>query len=130
MNKNIRREYLAEAKKRMKSGYWQEVVLRRNSDVNSAIINGGNPEQILERYRREIHNTFGSKALPYRDEEKLFEKVKHMHAEAEVIPNPIGQLTDQNYYNSLDESGRERYIFELSAVYRRLVAKLNETKKN
>lgn len=130
MDKNKKREYLQEAKKRMKSGYWQEVVIRRNNELNTARMNGDNPERVIAKYRRELYSTFGSKALPYKDEDKLFEKIKLMHESSTVVTDPIGRLTDVNYYNSLDESDRERYVLELANAYRRLKARLNDTEHN
>ncbi len=130
MDKIKKREYLQEAKKRMKSGYWQEVVIRRNNELNTARLNGDNPERIIAKYRHELYSTFGSKVLPYKDEDKLFEKIKLMHASPTVVTDPIGRLTDVNYYNSLDESDRERYVLELANAYRRLKARLNDNEYN
>ena len=130
MDKSKKREYLQEAKKRMKSGYWQEVVIRRNNELNTARLNGDNPERVIAKYRHELYSTFGSKALPYTDEDKLFEKIKLMHQSTSVVTDPIGRLTDVNYYNSLDESDRERYVLELANAYRRLKARLNDTEHN
>ena len=120
MDRNTRRAYVDEAKKRMKSGYWQDVLIQRNESIENSTEKGGNCERALSEYNMKLRRTFESKCLPYKDEETLIEKIRQLDTGGSIVTNPIGMLTDKKHFDSLDEFGRERYIFELAAAYRRI----------
>lgn len=61
-------------------------------------------------------------------EEEMYHIVKSMLEEDELVTNPIAKLMDKDYYESLDEQGKSRYILELSNVYLRLRSRYYESK--
>ena len=46
------KEYAKEAKTRMKSGFWDDVKTKRQSDVETAAIQGKNTDVVFCEYRR------------------------------------------------------------------------------
>jgi hypothetical protein len=50
------------------------------------------------------------------EEDPLFDKVKKL-LESEDVMNPLSELTDNKYFNSLNETEKERYIMDISKRY-------------
>lgn len=48
----------------------------------------------------------------------LYKKVCQILESDEVITNPIMELIDKDYYNSLSSEAKQKYIFDLSDKYR------------
>lgn len=75
-----------------------------------------------------LNKKFG--ILSNNQDEKLYQKVCQMLSENKDIRNPITYLMDNEYYNSLNERGKERYFFELIDKYNKLKIRFeNEQKK-
>lgn len=53
-------------------------------------------------------------------EQELYEKVCRLLEKEEVVINPIKELVDYKYYNSLSLEARQKYIFELSEQYKNM----------
>jgi len=53
-------------------------------------------------------------------EQELYSKVCRILSREEVVVNPIKELMDNKYYNSLTMEGKQRYIIELSEKYKEL----------
>lgn len=53
-------------------------------------------------------------------EQELYGKVCKMLSSAEIIINPIKELVDNKYYNTLSIEGKQKYIFDLSAKYKEM----------
>jgi len=51
-------------------------------------------------------------------EQELYEKVCKLLERDEIIINPIRELVDYKYYNSLSVEARQKYIFDLSEKYK------------
>ena len=102
------------AKQRLKMGYWESV--RRDecaSDVDSGrqVSDGGKI--------RIMRDMSAGNRISARDE-KMYQKVCEILDRDEATINPIGQLIDEELYNSLDPAARGRYILELSKKFREL----------
>ena len=54
-----------------------------------------------------------------RDEEKeeFYKRVKKLLLEEGEVPNAIGRLTDEKYFNSLSYDEKQRYTLSLSEKY-------------
>lgn len=78
-----------QAKARIKSGYWTKV---KNNKL----------EQIKQSSK------FDS---------EMYEIVASIIESDEVVTNPIAKLMKVEYYNSLSEEGKTRYVLELSRKY-------------
>ena len=51
-------------------------------------------------------------------EQELYERVCRLLEKDEVIINPIQELVDHKYYNSLSFEAKQKYIFDLSEKYK------------
>ena len=51
-------------------------------------------------------------------EQELYEKVCKLLDREEVVINPIRELVDYKYYNSLTLEAKQKYIFDLSEKYK------------
>jgi len=109
------------AKQRMKMGYWQEMMKKREAMLNKA---GGcnNAHAVRQVQRAEIArdaNVIINNPLINRDE-SLFIKVKEILDEDEFVANPIGRLVDSERLVDMDDAAKQRYILELSHKYKEL----------
>ena len=53
-------------------------------------------------------------------EQELYEKVCKILESEEVVINPIKELVDYKYYNSLSLEAKQKYIFDLSEQYKNM----------
>ena len=53
-------------------------------------------------------------------EQELYNRVCRLLERDEVIINPIQELIDRKYYNSLSLEAKQKYIFDLSEKYKEL----------
>ena len=51
-------------------------------------------------------------------EQELYEKVCKLLEREEIVINPIKELVDYKYYNSLSLESKQKYIFDLSEQYK------------
>lgn len=60
---------------------------------------------------------------------RLYERVIDILDAYDIITNPLARLTDYEYYKSLDEEAKARYIYGLSTIYVYLKERYNKEKK-
>ena len=65
------------------------------------------------------HLSYSKLAYSDRDQE-LFKKVCKMLDEDKIIINPINELIDKKYYDTLSLESKQRYILDLSDKYREM----------
>ena len=53
-------------------------------------------------------------------EQELYNRVCKLLEKEEVIINPIQELIDYKYYNSLSLEAKQNYVFELSEKYKQM----------
>ncbi|MBQ8844993.1 MAG: hypothetical protein IJ008_03140 [Clostridia bacterium] len=63
-------------------------------------------------------------------DEKFSEKVRTLLEKEEEIINPIKLLMDENYFNKLDENGKERYLLKTIDNFTRLKNEIEKEKEN
>ena len=51
-------------------------------------------------------------------EQELYEKVCKILSREEIVINPIKELVDYKYYNTLSLEAKQKYIFDLSEQYK------------
>ena len=56
-------------------------------------------------------------------EQELYEKVCRILEREEVVINPIKELVDYKYYNTLSLEAKQKYIFDLSEQYKTMKIK-------
>ena len=102
------------AKQRLKMGYWESV---RRDETASGV--GESRQDTTGGRMRIMHDVSDGSRVSARDE-KMYQKVCEILDRDEATINPIGQLIDDELYNSLDPAARGRYILELSNKFREL----------
>lgn len=60
---------------------------------------------------------------------RLYERVIDILDANDIVTNPLARLTDYEYYKSLDEEAKARYIYGLSTIYVYLKERYNKEKK-
>ncbi len=76
--------------------------------------------------RMKNYNKNGLNHLPYsklaysEQDEALYKKICKLLEEDRIIINPINELVDKKYYNTLSIEGKQRYIFDLSDKYKQM----------
>ena len=63
-------------------------------------------------------------------EQELYEKVCKLLERDEVIINPIKELVDYKYYNSLSIDAKQKYIFDLSEKYKTMKLRYEKEHSN
>ena len=110
------------AKQRLKMGYWNKLDKEREEFLKREGNSLENERKIKEiqraRFIRENIECINKSEITER--EKMYVKVCEILDSDEDTCNPIGQLVDYDKYNSLDESGKQRYILWLSKEYNEL----------
>ncbi|MBQ8615211.1 MAG: hypothetical protein IJ415_01425 [Clostridia bacterium] len=53
-------------------------------------------------------------------EQELYEKVCKILEREEIVINPIKELVDYKYYNTLSLEAKQKYIFDLSEKYKNM----------
>ena len=56
-------------------------------------------------------------------EQELYERVCKILSRDEIVINPIQELVDHKYYNSLSLESKQKYIFDLSEKYKQMKAR-------
>lgn len=60
------------------------------------------------------------KACASEREKELYNKVCRILSSDQIVINPIKELVDNKYYNSLSLDAKQRYIYELSEKYKEM----------
>ena len=106
-----------DAKKRMKSGFWENSKTDMQEIVSRAEKNGLNKGKV-ERYYTEKLSSTVKKDTDEKDEE-FYRRVTQMLLTEGEVSDAIGRLTDKEYYLSLSFEERQRYTLSLSERYLR-----------
>lgn len=120
------RDYAKEAKKRMKTGFWQEQQVIIKEKTEKAEQEGLPASKVVEYYKRKIdrmvHNNDPA-------EEAFYLKVKKILDEEGEIAGIIGRLTDKEAFDKLTYEQKQRYTLELSERYRKARERYYEEKE-
>ena len=112
------KEYAKEAKTRMKSGFWDDVKTKRQSDVETAAIQGKNTDVVFCEYREVLKRKIFDPDS--KEDEELYRKVCGLLSQNSVVINPIGALADKEKMRAMSESAKQHYIFELSKKFKEM----------
>lgn len=108
------KEYAKDAKRRLKSSFWQDYKTKVNNEVTKAEELGESTSKVVEYYQSKVSITVkGVRA----DEEEFYLKVKNLLSIYGEVSDAIGRLTDKEYFNTLTYEQKQRYTLELSAKY-------------
>lgn len=113
-----------EAKKRLKSRFWEDYRKEVESGVKKAEEEGLATLGVENYFRKMIVRTVNRSAA---DEEMFYAEVKNMlDEEGEKPSDALDRLMDKKLFYSLDYVQRERYLFVLSEKYLRCLARYDE----
>ena len=108
------KQYAKEAKKRLKSSFWQEYKNNVKNGVIKAEEDGTSPSKVVEYYQSKASVTVrGIKS----EDEEFYLKVKELLLNVGEVSDAIGRLTDKEYFNTLTYEQKQRYTFEISSKY-------------
>ena len=114
MSDKTLKEYAKEAKRRLKSSFWQDYKSKVNYEISKAQETGESPSKIVEYYQSKVSVTVrGVKT----DEEEFYNKVKLLLSTCGEVSDDIGRLTDKEYFNTLNYEQKQRYTLDLSQKY-------------
>lgn len=117
------KEYCKQAKKRLKSGFWQNYQKDLDEGIKRAEKAGISTSKVKEYYAERV-----SENIKNREEakEEFYLKVKKILMEEGEIPNAIGRLTDVEYFNKLSYEEKQRYTLSLSEKYLQAVERFRK----
>lgn len=125
------RDLANSAKKRLKSGYWQDMYDKRDEAINRAIEEGESPTMLCINLRKELKNNFSSDRLRYENEDnyrKIIENILDEESATDtnsgIVSDAIGRLIDVKKYEQMTAQERERYVLFLSKIYLDLKGKI------
>lgn len=108
------KQYAKEAKKRMKSTFWQDYKSKVQTGIIKAEEEGTNKSKVVEYYQSKVAVTIrGVKS----EDEEFYIKVKDLLSTVGDVSDAIGRLTDKEYFNSLSYDAKQRYLLEISNKY-------------
>ena len=112
-NKSLK-QYAKEAKKRLKSSFWQDYKSNIQTGMDKAEEDGTSKSKVVEYYQSKAAVTIrGIKT----EDEDFYLKVKNLLLTVGDVSDAIGRLTDKDYFSTLSYDGKQRYLLELSNKY-------------
>ena len=112
-NKSLK-QYAKEAKKRLKSSFWQDYKSNIQTGIDKAEEDGTYKSTVVEYYQSKAAVTIrGVKT----EDEDFYLKVKDLLLTVGDVSDAIGRLTDKDYFTTLSYDGKQRYLLELSNKY-------------
>lgn len=106
--------YAKEAKKRLKSSFWQNYKNRIDNEISIALADGVSVSKVKEYYQTKATVTI--RGIDSNDE-PFYLKVKELLNTYGEVSDALGRLTDKEYYETLSYDQKQRYNLELSNKY-------------
>ena len=106
--------YAKEAKKRLKSSFWQNYKNRIDNEISIALADGVSVSKVKEYYQTKATVTI--RGIDSSDE-PFYLKVKELLNTYGEVSDALGRLTDKEYYETLSYDQKQRYNLELSNKY-------------
>jgi hypothetical protein len=119
------KQYCKEAKKRLKSGFWQNYKKELDEGLENAEKTGVSPSVVKQFYVEKVTEEIKNKV---EDKEEFYQRVKKLLTEEGEVPNALGRLTDFAYYKTLTYEEQQRYNLNLSEKYLQAVERFRREK--
>ena len=119
------KQYCKEAKKRLKSGFWQNYKKELDEGLENAEKTGVSPSVVKQFYVEKVTEEVKNKV---EDNEEFYQRVKKLLTEEGEVPNALGRLTDFAYYKTLTYEEQQRYNLNLSEKYLQAVERFRREK--
>lgn len=125
MNQELKslKQYCREAKKRLKSGFWQNYHKNLDEELARAELRGIASSKVKEYYAFKVSGDIKNTKDEF---DAFYVKVKKLLDEEGEVSNAIGRLTDKEYFESLSYEDRQRYTLTLSEKYLKAVERYNK----
>ena len=114
MSEKSLKQYAKEAKRRLKSGFWQSYKSEVEERKKQAVEDGVAVSKVVEYYNEEQRRRTVSCECA---DEEFYKKVKKLLDEFGETDDIIGRLTDKKVFSELDYEQRQRYSMDLSSKY-------------
>ncbi len=119
------KQYCKEAKKRLKSGFWQNYHNNLDKEIARAEQSGISTSKVKEYYTVKITGDIKNTKDEF---EEFYKKVKLLLDTEGEVSDAIGRLTDKEYFNSLSYEEKQRYSLSLSEKYLKAVERYRKEK--
>ncbi len=117
------KQYCKEAKKRLKSGFWQNYQENLNQELNRAEQAGISKSKVQEYYSQKVVSD-----IKRQSDDEFYAVVKKILDEEGEISGVLGRLTDKKYYKTLSYDEQQRYNLGLSERYLKAVERYHKEK--
>ncbi len=119
------KEYCKDAKKRLKSGFWQDYKKDLTEKMSEATENGVSASAIREYYSKKVASDIKNSKDDF---EEFYLKVARILDEEGEISGVISRLTDREVYASLSYEEQQRYNLTLSEKYLKALERYKKEK--
>ena len=110
------KSYAKDAKKRLKSNFWQEYKQNLNKKLSVLEnISEGEKSRVYDYFQSKIASSV--KGTTDNNAEEFYLKVKNLLNTYGEVGDAIGRLTDKEYFNTLNYEQKQRYFLDLSQKY-------------
>lgn len=118
------KQYAREAKKRLKSGFWENYHKNLEEEISKAKGAGVAESKVVEYYNSKVAENIKR----VETDEEFYFKVKKLLDEEGEISGALGRLTDREVYDALSYEEKQRYSLTLSERYLKAVERYNKEK--
>lgn len=108
------KEYCADAKKRLKSGFWKDYKKNLDKKIEDANKKGIATSKVKEYYTSSFFDTYVSKK---EEDEAFYKKVCEILDNEGEVSGIITRLMDKEIYDKLSYEEQQRYNLEISSKY-------------
>lgn len=105
-----------EAKKRLKSGFWQKQIEESNKRKEKAVMEGVAVSKVIEYNLNKTRRLISSDDF-VNDEQRFYDKVKSLLDEFGESDDMVGRLIDKEYFETLSYEQKQRYMLFVSDKY-------------
>ena len=127
MNQELKslKQYCKEAKKRLKSGFWQNYRKNLSEELAGAEQRVIASSKVKEYYAYKVSGDIKNTKDEFNE---FYVKVKKLLDEEGEVSNAIGRLTDKEYFETLSYEEKQRYTLSLSEQYLKAVERYKKEK--
>lgn len=119
------KQYCREAKKRLKSGFWERYRENLEKELEEAKTIGVPESKVREYFTYTVTNGIEEKKD---SEQEFYIKVKTLLDSEGEVSNVIGRLTDKEYFDTLSYEEKQRYNLTLSERYLKALERYKKEK--
>ncbi|MBQ9104475.1 MAG: hypothetical protein IJY57_05280 [Clostridia bacterium] len=119
------KEYCKEAKRRLKSGFWQNYQKEVENELIRAEKQGISKSKVKEYYTEKVREDI---LQTENKSDDFYLKVKNLLDTEGEVGDALGRLTDKEKYEKLSYEEKQRYSLELSERYLKAVERYKKEK--